>query len=101
MVSILKLFETITFIFVTARTKPENLEDTYGALVDEDVQNDDYDYGTGDPDSAPDEENNNVVAAEEHVEFITPPRVFVANIGDTLKLPCEVSNTGKCGRPSS
>lgn len=59
------------------------------AANDGDVQNDD-DYGTdaGDTDQDP----NEIIRNEDYnVEILTKPETFVAKIGDTVWLPCNVS----------
>lgn len=73
-----------------AREKSDNIEEIYGDLAEDDVQNDDY-YG-GDYDDNADEANNERGGVEEHVEFKTQPQTFIGNIGDTIKMPCSVSN---------
>ncbi|XP_072399970.1 protein amalgam-like isoform X2 [Diabrotica undecimpunctata] len=75
------------------KPKPENDEDTYGALLDEDLQNDgdDDEYGVDGPDDGPDDISE-PVSEEEHAEFRTQPQVFVAKVGEIVRLPCQVSN---------
>ncbi|KAG5892011.1 hypothetical protein JTB14_024451 [Gonioctena quinquepunctata] len=73
------------------KTKSENLEETYGTLDDADVQNDDYYEEIGE--APPDETNDTLKPAEEEaVIFLTRPQLVIAKFGDTVRLPCEVSN---------
>ncbi|CAG9855767.1 unnamed protein product [Phyllotreta striolata] len=74
-------------------SKPENIEDTYGSFVDgdNDMQNDDFDYGL-DEEGSPPQEDNNLSPPEEHAEFISKPGVYPATIGDSIYLPCETTN---------
>ncbi|XP_057661524.1 protein amalgam-like isoform X1 [Diorhabda carinulata] len=73
-----------------ARGKSENFEEIYGDLAEDDIQNDDY-YG-GDYDENA-EETNERGGVVEHVEFQTQPQTFIGNVGDTIRMPCSVSNT--------
>ncbi|KAJ8926222.1 hypothetical protein NQ314_021431 [Rhamnusium bicolor] len=88
-------------MFVNINSKPGVIEETYGDLVDADgeVQNDDYDdadYDGGDDtdETTPDENNDTVKNYESNAEFRTKPQVFIAQIGDTILLPCETSDPG-------
>ncbi|CAH1981384.1 unnamed protein product [Acanthoscelides obtectus] len=84
------------------KSKPENLEDTYGELVEDssraahleetDVQNDDFDeYGIDVPDE-PEDNSGGTGSQDVPVKIISKPMEFIARIGDTVLLPCEVDN---------
>ncbi|CAG9816200.1 unnamed protein product [Phaedon cochleariae] len=76
-----------------AKSKPDEFEDTYGGTNDEDVQNDNYDeYGATDVEAPPDDAND-VLKPEVEAYILTKPQVVVAKFGDTVRLPCEVSNS--------
>ncbi|VEN56319.1 unnamed protein product, partial [Callosobruchus maculatus] len=84
------------------KSKPENIEDTYGELVDEPsrpaqleesgVQNDDFeDYWNNTPDE-PEDTSGGAGGQDTPVRIISKPMDAVARIGDTVTLPCEVDN---------
>ncbi|XP_074028171.1 protein amalgam isoform X2 [Leptinotarsa decemlineata] len=92
----MKILLVVFFAFLYAgRAKSQNIEDTYGALVDDDVQNDEYgDYEDSEDGQGPPDETNDTLrpVEEETVEFLTQAQVVIAKIGDVVRLPCDVSN---------
>lgn len=76
----------------TVKSKADNYEDIYGEVEDTpkdgEVQNDD-DYGLDGVDT---EQDLNEIGNEySNVKILTKPQAFVAKIGDTVWLPCNVS----------
>ncbi|KAJ8919732.1 hypothetical protein NQ315_006260, partial [Exocentrus adspersus] len=84
-------------IYFSVKSKPGALEDTYGDLVgsnDEGVQNDEYD------EDYPIEEDDTGDVPEESVDPVSPvladfktkPQLFIAKMGEVVRLPCEITN---------
>lgn len=66
------------------KSKPD-FEDDYGEMADENLPSDNVNYFGPTVENV--QNNDNIP-----VEVRTKPQVFVANIGDTVRLPCEVTS---------
>ncbi|XP_018567788.1 lachesin isoform X2 [Anoplophora glabripennis] len=90
----LVLVVLFSLLFATVNSKPDTFEDTYGDAVDDEnknIQNDDYD-DYANREETPDVGDEVVERNEVTPEFRTKPQIFVARIGEVIRLPCEITN---------